>query len=533
MWTVIDFNVVSWSAIGDSIPTLIALTLFSLIHVPINIPAYAVSIDTVADMNKELIAHGYSNIMSGLFGGLQNYFAYTQSVIYHRSGGQGKFSGLAVAACTISLYFFGPSITSCIPRCMAGTLLLHVGIDLFLEGVYDSIGKFDYVEYSGIWLIVVVMSAFGMEAAMIAGGVAAVSTHAVQSVHYVNPIRGAMTASTLRSSQWNRTNEERAILDDDAIGRSRILVVQLQGHLFFGNMGHFTEHISRLLSERTKGGNIPWIVILDFSLVLGIDSSAAQSITKLSGNLRTSCGVDLCIFVSGSDSGFPCEFALSSELSSCRSIETPDESTSLLRQSKSSIDIYTKYIGSHVEKSLDSALAFAEDALLYRKGVSVRKTSFIDTQSDDRVLALQQLGNLCPLGTTKSALEVLFSYFQRENYVCNDLLWKQGSSSDCMKLLVRGRLIALIENEADTHELVHSGNTVGELGLLQGLPRMSTLRCQSDNALLYSLSRDSFDILCRSSPESARLLDLVCIRYLSARVQHVSNRIFETRCLPI
>ena len=26
-------------------------------------------------------------------------------------------------------------------RCMAGTLLLHVGIDLFLEGVYDSVAR--------------------------------------------------------------------------------------------------------------------------------------------------------------------------------------------------------------------------------------------------------------------------------------------------------------------------------------------------------------------------------------------------------
>jgi sulfate permease, SulP family len=416
---------------------------------------------------------------------------------------------------------------------MAGTLLLHVGIDLFLESVYDSIHKFDYVEYSGIWLIVVVMSAFGMEAAMIAGGIAAVSTHAVQSVHYVSPIRGAMTASTLRSSQWNRTNEQRAILDEDAIGRGRILVVQLQGHLFFGNMAHFTERISRLLSDHTKNGIIPWIVILDFSLVLGIDSSAAQSITKLPGNLRKSFGVDLCIFVSGSDSGFPCEFALSSELSSCRHIEITDESTSLLQRSESSMEADAKFAGSHVETSLDSALAFAEDALLHHRGIPVRRIAPVDTQADDSVLALQLLANLCPFGTTESALEVLLSYFQHETYGHNDLLWKQGSNSDCLKLLVRGCLIAVIENEAGTHELVHSGNTIGELGLLQGLPRMSTLRCHSDNAVLYNLSRDSFEILCRSSPELARLLDLVCIRYLSARVQHVSNRIFETRCLPI
>lgn len=50
MWRVIDLSVVSWPAIVDCVPTLVALTLFSLIHVPINIPAFAVSTNTEADM---------------------------------------------------------------------------------------------------------------------------------------------------------------------------------------------------------------------------------------------------------------------------------------------------------------------------------------------------------------------------------------------------------------------------------------------------------------------------------------------------
>lgn len=149
MWAVIHFPTVSWKAIWASLPTLLALTLFSLIHVPINIPAFALSTNTEADMNNELMAHGYSNILAGLFGGLQNYMAYTQSVLYHKSGGTGRTSGVAVAVITSLLFFVGPTIASYIPRCMAGTLLLHVGLDLFMEGVWDSYGKFDLLEYSG------------------------------------------------------------------------------------------------------------------------------------------------------------------------------------------------------------------------------------------------------------------------------------------------------------------------------------------------------------------------------------------------
>ncbi len=65
----IDPTTISWPAVVRSIPTMIALIMFSLIHVPINIPAFAVSSNVDVDMNVELIAHGYSNCLVGFLGG--------------------------------------------------------------------------------------------------------------------------------------------------------------------------------------------------------------------------------------------------------------------------------------------------------------------------------------------------------------------------------------------------------------------------------------------------------------------------------
>lgn len=231
---IVDFSMISWEAVVKCIPTMIALVMFSLIHVPINIPAFAVSSDVDVDMNTELMAHGYSNGIVGIMGGLQNYMAYTQSIIYYKSGGSGRSSSLAVALCTTILFFIGPNIASYMPRCMAGTLLLHCGIDLFLEGVYDSYGKYDYLEYAGILAIASVMTLAGMEAALIAGAISALLTYAIQSVAYPKPIRGSMTAATLRSSEWNRSPDAFQILDSEVTGRINILVLQFQGHLFFG-----------------------------------------------------------------------------------------------------------------------------------------------------------------------------------------------------------------------------------------------------------------------------------------------------------
>lgn len=54
---------------------------FSSINQPINIPAFSLSTEVDVDMNQELVAHGFSNMLAGFCGGLQNYMAYTQSVL--------------------------------------------------------------------------------------------------------------------------------------------------------------------------------------------------------------------------------------------------------------------------------------------------------------------------------------------------------------------------------------------------------------------------------------------------------------------
>ena len=88
--------------------------------------------------------------------------AYTQSILYAKSGGYGKGSGVAVAIISSILFLVGPFVASLIPRCMAGTLLLHVGIDLFLEGIFDTWGKFERLEYIGTVIITIVMTIYGM-----------------------------------------------------------------------------------------------------------------------------------------------------------------------------------------------------------------------------------------------------------------------------------------------------------------------------------------------------------------------------------
>lgn len=51
---------------------MVALSFFGIIHVPINVPALGVAVkEDDVNINRELIAHGLSNTLSGCVGSIQ------------------------------------------------------------------------------------------------------------------------------------------------------------------------------------------------------------------------------------------------------------------------------------------------------------------------------------------------------------------------------------------------------------------------------------------------------------------------------
>jgi len=470
---------------------------------------------------------------------------------------------------------------------MAGTLLLHIGVDLFLEGVKDSYGDYDTLEYSGIWLITIVMVVFGMSAALIAGAVAALSVYLFQSITHQRPIKGQMSAVSLRSSAWNRSIDAREILEDKATGRHRIHLILLQGHIFFGNVFLLTDEVKSTLEQMRDTVDEPKIVIIDFTSVLGLDSSAAQAIAKLKTTMHNKYGVVLSIFVAGSTDGFPCEYNLSEELSESGLDKTANddddddsetfvddafasfvdepESTALLSAPRMSMSIKASaeaasFIGTSVKQAvlsggipssrvcdtLDEALVFAEDVLIALEDSFLleddlnettrhfkmhRSPSTESAHDEEKLLALRYLEKLCPSASGEE-VELLLSTFTRERFADGDVVWTQGSSSDCCKLLVLGSLVSALEDGICMEDIA-AGSTIGELGLVHKTERLSTVTCVSDRAVLFSLSRESWEDLLKTQPALANHILHVVVRYLAYRVQHVSNRVLESRSLPV
>lgn len=355
--------------------------------------------------------------------------------------------------------------------------------------------------------------------------------------------------------------------------------------IFFGNVVSLTESIKGMLKEKKDNLDDAWIVILDFTLVNGIDSSAAQSISKLKAVMHQKFNVSLAIFVTGSTDGFPCCYDLSHDITANSSTliaasshedsyHESKETSYLLHPSASSNlegddhamkmqqvripSSVTEMGRSYMPKipadkicvDLDEALIFAEDALIglqdhtllshdqendrfhciHMKGQSQENWTMSSQEEED--MTYRYMSSLCH-GETDIVVKKLLSLFKRNIWKKNQILWKQSSQSKSLHLVVNGLFLSELEEEAGTTEVVHPGAIFGELGLISGVDRLSTVRVLSNEAITMTLERDVWERDVKSDIDLSRCLYMISINYMSHRLQHVSNRIFETRCLPI
>jgi len=206
-------------------------------------------------------------------------------------------------------FFLGPKVVFFVPRCMPGTLLIHIGIDLTREALYDSLGGFDYVEYMIIASLSGIITVWGMTQGLLAGVAIAAIAFIWQTNIYVSPIRRSMRCTTMRSSKWRTGRALRAL---PSLLR-KVLWIQLQGSIFFGNALVLAKEMTKLIEA--YDGDVE-ICIVDFTLVLSIDSSAVDAIKDLAKvGEATKCAL---IYVRGSAEGFPCASGLSDMLKSLR-----------------------------------------------------------------------------------------------------------------------------------------------------------------------------------------------------------------------
>lgn len=299
-----------------------------------------------------------------------------------------------------------------------------------------------------------------------------------------------------------------------------VSVIQLQGHLFFGNASLLSAKVENMLQKAHAYKDIKFIV-LDFTLVLAIDSSAAETIAKIY-EVCAKYEVRLC-YSRASPKGFPCvsklteririiasKDQLDAELKPSRQV-AESESVSEKKRSKSdkkktaremypiskSFNVDGKqplkekeFIlenSSHrgdveapesrnqpveravedtvfVADSLDEGLAWCEDVIIreHLPGCDMDNLSNEEFLVEGKPLPayLRRLHMLCPCESV-DVVNSLFAKFDLVRVTRNTVLWRQGDPSDRAVMLCRGKLLSTLEEEGE--RLVTEDISVGHL----------------------------------------------------------------------
>ncbi|KAJ3008097.1 hypothetical protein HKX48_008773 [Thoreauomyces humboldtii] len=528
-WTYYDFGAVDWGAIPATIPTQLALTFFGILHVPINVPALAVSTHQDVDLNQELIGHGISNLISGAFGTTQNYLVYSNSILYIRSGGNSITGGLMLAGATALIWIAGGKVIGFVPTIVVGSLIFHLGIDLLKESVWDTWNTgIHMLEYATIISIVTIMGVVGFTEGILTGVVLAcvffVVMYARRSV-----IRATYTGSQLRSTV-HRLYRQQYFLDQ--VGE-QIHIIKLQGFMFFGTINQLDVNIAVSLENDSR---IRYIV-LDFSLIYGIDYSALESFHRIKRTLRerhihlvfaglTVVGKTLAqsgIFDEEEEDGeilvhaFEdvneslewCENQLlvtyyrrmavkdgAVEASETRDIpKRPSRRLSKLDDASAGLGVTPRQKQVHQAASLVLTDAPAPP--------QISTETFLPV-----ALLLQAFSE--PGDYDPELLHFCEGKFERLEVKKDAVLWIPGEDPNELYVVHEGELVLVIkDNEAEAHgrhgamkvvETLLPGTMVGELELFSNRPRTCRLVAATD-AVVWRLSKQSCDELAEANPK--------------------------------
>ena len=138
IFEVIPFNFETLRFIG---PYAVILAAIGLIESLMTLNLIDELTETRGNSNKECIAQGSANVITGLFGGMGGCAMIGQSIINVNSGGRGRLSGIVAAVALLCFVLFGSSVIEQIPIAALVGVMFMVVIGTFAWSSFRIINK--------------------------------------------------------------------------------------------------------------------------------------------------------------------------------------------------------------------------------------------------------------------------------------------------------------------------------------------------------------------------------------------------------
>ena len=198
--------------------------------------------------NKEAVAQGTANILSGLFSGMGGCAMIGQSLINTSNGARARLSGIIAAVMLLVFIMFGAELIEKVPMAALTGLMIMVALGTF---EWASLRTFRRMPKSDVLVMVLVT-------------LVTVFLHNLALAVLVGVIISALVFA------WDNAKRIRArkYVDDSGVKH-----YEIYGPLFFGSVSLFNEKFDVL--------NDPQEVIIDFRESRVVDMSAIEALNKI------------------------------------------------------------------------------------------------------------------------------------------------------------------------------------------------------------------------------------------------------------
>lgn len=204
--------------------------------------------ETRGSSNKEAVAQGVANMLSGVFSGMGGCAMIGQSLINISSGARARLSGIVAALALLMFVMFGSGVIEQLPMAALTGVMIMVAIGTF---EWASLRTFNRMPKSDVFVIVVVTLV-----TVVLGNLALAV--------FVGVIISALVFA------WDNAKRIRARKHIDENG---VKHYEIYGPLFFGSTAVFNEKFDVL--------NDPDEVVIDFKESRVVDMSAIEALNKL------------------------------------------------------------------------------------------------------------------------------------------------------------------------------------------------------------------------------------------------------------
>ena len=204
--------------------------------------------ETRGSGNKEAVAQGMANVLSGLFSGMGGCAMIGQSLINISNGARARMSGVVAAVVLLVFVMFGAGLIEQVPMAALTGLMIMVAIGTF---EWSGLRTFNKMPKSDIFVMITVT-------------LVTVLLHNLALAVVLGVVIAALVFA------WDNAKRIRArkSIDDKGIKH-----YEIYGPLFFGSISAFNEKFDVL--------NDPQEVIIDFKESRVVDMSAIEALNKI------------------------------------------------------------------------------------------------------------------------------------------------------------------------------------------------------------------------------------------------------------